>query len=78
MLAAPCGLARGLFTFIQLSFCSVFERLSSTSRDAAILRFPGADPMAVGSALVVYITTYVAGVKLLSEPGFEGFQGLKE
>ena len=27
VLAAPCSPARGLFTFIQLSFCSVFERL---------------------------------------------------
>ena len=36
--------------------------------------FRSADPMAIGSALVVYITTYVAGVKLLSEPGFEGLK----
>ena len=27
MLAAPCRPTRGLFTFIQLSFCSVSERL---------------------------------------------------
>ena len=45
-------------------FLRRLRKVALTFRDAAILRFPCSAPNALGSALVVYITTYVAGVKL--------------
>ena len=69
MLAAPCVPVRGLFTFIQLSFLPRVRGLR-VPRLAAILRFPCADPNALGSALGFYITTDVAGVKCLN-PDFK-------
>ena len=65
-------------TFIQLSLCSVFERLSSTTfPDAAILRFPErwSDGSRIGACCLYY---YICCESQVSEPGFEGFQGWKD
>ena len=47
-------------------FLQRLRKVALTFRDAAILRFPCSAPNALGSALVVYITTYVAGIKCLN------------
>ena len=59
---------------IQLSFSASRPKVARAP-GAAMFRFSCADPMAVGSALVVYITTYVAGIKWLVVRDLHGWTG---
>ena len=58
MLAAPCDPARDA-SFIQF-FIDVEKDVHALRLDAAMFRFRGAAPTAVGSAPVYRYTTYVA------------------
>ena len=72
MLATPCRPARGLFTFIQLSFSASRPKVARAP-GAAMFRFPGAVPNAFGWALGCYITTYVMNIKCLN-PDLKDFK----